>query len=345
MPQAMSASVVPKIVRNIEWVLETWPKVYAAAPEAARPLLDTAAEHSDVVALGVIALLLVGTFGVRLRAPHWSGIVASGVIFGVLAALGFKFMNSIFYFQHEFHAAHNLTSEFNPILPLDFATSEYGIRNVTRLLLFSGDQGRGAYSAYLAVDCVNVLVFIWMHRTILSLFYRDDQDLGDFLLSLAYRLPSVYGALDMFENMSAASFLGWFEIAESAGKPFILSQQFVSHVSSATSYKFYIGYLIVGLEIAGLLKFVVERRWLIKHAEDGDEMPVAADGTVPESAAPEPVVHKKIVDEEDTDDEKDDKDSVSDDDAETTENTPLKGKSGSKKKSAAKKRKSAAKKD
>ncbi|KAJ1332238.1 hypothetical protein BSLG_008898 [Batrachochytrium salamandrivorans] len=132
-------------------------------------------------------------------------------------------------------------------------------------MLSNGSLGRDNYLMFLLIDTFNIINFLWLHRSLLRLTYKDDVDMPSFMVDMLYRLPAVYAGLDLFENVAAASFIGWFEYDALHSLPYVLSSPFILQTANATRIKWGVLYILVALEFAGSVKYLSERRWKIDY--------------------------------------------------------------------------------
>ncbi|KAJ1341774.1 hypothetical protein BSLG_003669 [Batrachochytrium salamandrivorans] len=112
---------------------------------------------------------------------------------------------------------------------------------------------------FLLIDTFNIINFLWLHRSLLRLTYKDDVDMPSFMVDMLYRLPAVYAGLDLFENGCCQ--LHWL-------------------TANATRIKWGVLYILVALEFAGSVKYLSERRWKIDYElEQKAETPCWNPGT------------------------------------------------------------------
>ncbi|KAL2916706.1 hypothetical protein HK105_203822 [Polyrhizophydium stewartii] len=254
------SGLVPRLVAAVDWSVGAWRTVAAAVPPALEPTLLALAENADMaVGLAIVAGMM-HLFGRPLRTVHWTFVYMSGFVFAVFLGISVVYINGMANYQLQDHNARNVTTEFEPLLPLDLAV-KYDYRNITRLMVLSGEKGRAAYATFLSLDTFNILNFVWFHRTLLRLLYHDEVDMTDFMISIVYRVPALYASLDLFENVASLAMLGWFEYDAQRRIPYVLTRGFIDRASLATRAKLFLVYVLFGLELTGIIKFVAERRW------------------------------------------------------------------------------------
>ncbi|EGF79647.1 hypothetical protein BATDEDRAFT_89381 [Batrachochytrium dendrobatidis JAM81] len=254
----------------VQYGLDSWPKLLAMCPPAFQPNLRALADHSHAITMILLLLVSMRLFGRPIKFVHWSMIYVAGIVFGVITAISLLYVNAMLNAQDIMHQQNNGTGDYTPYLPLDL-TMQYDYRNVTRLMVRSGPHGRDNYAMYLIIDTFNILAFLWFHRALIKLTYKDDTDMQAFLIDMLYRLPSVYAAFDMFENLSGASFIGWFEYDEMNKIPFALTSGFIAQASFATRIKWGVLYVMCALELTGCIKYVYDRRWKIDYENEQKE--------------------------------------------------------------------------
>ncbi|KAH9274010.1 hypothetical protein BASA83_003645 [Batrachochytrium salamandrivorans] len=263
-PAKLKITKVPYSIQAVQWSLDTWPKLLSVVPDPFHPQLLALSENSHSVLVILLILLSLRLCGRPMKFVHWSMIYVAGLLFGLVTFGSVLFANAMLKNQEINHIASNRTGDYQPLLPLDL-TSHYDYRNVTRLMLSNGSLGRDNYLMFLLIDTFNIINFLWLHRSLLRLTYKDDVDMPSFMVDMLYRLPAVYAGLDLFENVAAASFIGWFEYDALHSLPYVLSPPFILQTANATRIKWGVLYILVALEFAGSVKYLSERRWKIDY--------------------------------------------------------------------------------
>jgi hypothetical protein len=210
------------------------------------------ASYWDVPAGLVILVSMQYFFARPATNARWTRIFVTWLCLAITLAAQLYFFNVMLSHQYAHLIRTNPEAsivDFNVQLPLDF-TLGYDSASVNEFMDISGDVGRRAYALYLLLDFITIAAYTDLQRRLFMIFPAPESDV--FIRQLQTRLPIVTASADVYENMCFLALLFTF--------PARASDEIIYRAGMATSVKFCLVFVMLGLQISGIIRWLVDEQ-------------------------------------------------------------------------------------
>ncbi|KAI8904010.1 hypothetical protein EDD86DRAFT_213686 [Gorgonomyces haynaldii] len=222
----------------------------------------------DLLVGAIILSALLISLGTRRQKSTWPAAGVSIALWAVMFGLSFFAFNIVA--GNQFSTLKKMGRFATPddelaFQPLVLPDWKLGMtyKQMTEFFESSGSGGRVGYGLYLIIDLFVIFSYVYLHRQLVSITYyveEGQEDLQAALYAVYQRLPILLATCDLYENLGYAVILyNWSEMVKNAPAKLEISPAFFARVAKATHWKFGLTYIMVGLQVAGLFKYFLDK--------------------------------------------------------------------------------------
>ncbi|KAJ3261026.1 hypothetical protein HK103_006981 [Boothiomyces macroporosus] len=225
-------------------------------------------DNSDILFGVSFTAFLLFTLGKRKRRATWTDVFLtifwSALCVGVMGF--FQMVVSqfgIFYQTHDSLQVGTVPLDekdrFLATFPLDFQPY-LKYNDMIHFLEINGPTGRLYYGIYLIVDYLLLISTTILHRQLFSITFDEENDSSVAQMYGSQYIPLIVAGLDAYENMNYFTMLYYWQkmMKAGVGSKLEITPQFVSRTAVATQYKFNLIYILIGLQLAGLVAYLFD---------------------------------------------------------------------------------------
>ena len=129
------------------------------------------------------------------------------------------------------------------------------------------------FSLFQIFDLITLISTTILHRQLFSITYPIDSVVDNGVMSfLCQRLPLLLAALDLYEDAGFLTIMyNWNQMLLNAPTHLKVSRPFVTRLSFVTKTKLGLTYLLLGLQMSGLVQYLIDGKWKKKEVESAAE--------------------------------------------------------------------------
>ncbi|KAJ3325380.1 hypothetical protein HDV06_004239 [Boothiomyces sp. JEL0866] len=219
-------------------------------------------DNSDIFIGVSFTAILLFTLGKRKRKATWTDVFLT-IFWSAFQMVLSQF--GIFYQAHDNLEVGTVPLDekdrFYASFPLDFQPY-LKYNDMIHFLEINGPAGRLYYGIYLVVDYLLLISATILHRQLFSITFDEENDSSVAQMYGSQYIPLIVAGLDAYENMNYFTMLYYWQkmMRMGVGSKLEITHQFVSRTALATQYKFNLIYILVGLQLAGLVAYLLDAK-------------------------------------------------------------------------------------
>ncbi|KAJ3270345.1 hypothetical protein HDV01_007924 [Terramyces sp. JEL0728] len=241
--------------------------VYSSLPPQQQQQVLVLIDNADIFFGVAFTAILLFTLGKRKRRATWTDVFLT-ILWSVLCigVMGQMILSQfgIFYQSHDLEVGTvplDQNDRFLATFPLDFKPY-LGYNEMIQFMEINGPAGRLYYGIYLVFDYLLLISVTILQRQLFSITFDEGNDSPVAQMYGSQYIPLIVAGLDAYENMNYFTMLYYWQnmMRNGVGTKLEITPQFVSRTAMATQYKFNLIYILVGLQLAGLLSYAFDKK-------------------------------------------------------------------------------------